>query len=150
MRRQLASVVAAIAVTTLLVGCAAAIGQQVPAGIPTNQQGETISPTPLPPRGEQTSQPTEDISHLTGRIEVNGTLRQLSSGPSNHYIWVTRQGSLSVILHSGSGVGTVLVIATPEGFMLPEGDDPAAAFAALEELAELTGGSLQVVEIRAF
>lgn len=130
---------AVLAAAVLLVGC-------TPSGAPATP---THSEEPTVPTTEptETTEPGEfDLADFPGRIELPAQLTKVADGPEPFYVIRTSRGLVGVTLHTDAGFGGVLVIAAPEDFILPE--DEAERFAALESLAELTGGSLQVVEIR--
>lgn len=121
--------------------------------------GAGIEPTPSPGHGSSEHPAEVDLSALPERVEVAGSLREVSVDYSGRSFVVLRtaQGVLPVVLrldgHDDGGPlggigGRAVVIAAPSGFVLP--GDAAAAFVALEALATETGGALQVVGTRGF
>lgn len=136
MQRRRAAVVAVLAATTLLAGCAGISHAAHPDETPTpSDNPATVEPAPI-----------VKLDDFPARIEYAGLLTRIADGPTPFYVLQTRHGLVSVTLHSEPSLNRVLVIAAPEGFEMPDPNDSAATFAALQALAELTGGSLQVVE----
>jgi len=145
--RTMAAVATAATVLAVIAGCAQPTGSAEP-GQP--------EPAPAHPEGPDVPAPI-DLATLPDRLTIKGRLTKVVAGEraeprdtDSDVLWIFQVDGGFLPIHlrgeefAGVGVGGArgIVVAAPAGTVLPDGD---ARFAALQALAEQTGGALQVV-----